>query len=238
MTLPETTDGTPDGTTGTTGTTALPDGERARRHAPAGAAWLDAAATAVRRDPERVRDLFPAVARHVGRAPLPDRPGWTADEAGRAVLLKALLLAGDALAAEVRALYRYGDAAEKRAVLRALPELNVGARCTDLLTDALRTNDTRLVAAALGPYARHLDDATWRQAVLKCVFSGVPLAGVDALDERADAELGAMLADLHAERTAAGRRLADDALRLLDRVRPSDAADMAPSSHPREAAAS
>ena len=79
-----------------------------------------------------------------------------------------------------------------------------------LLHDAIRTNDTRLVAAALGPYAGHLDDAAWRQAVLKCVFMGVPLAAVDGLDERADAELAAMLAALADERAAAGR---DDARR-------------------------
>ena len=41
-----------------------------------------------------------------------------------------------------------------------------GRRCLPVVRDALRTNDTRLVAAALGPYAAaHLDDAAWRQAV-------------------------------------------------------------------------
>ena len=76
-------------------------------------------------------------------------------------------------------------------MLRALPLLPVGDAGVPLLHDAIRTNDTRLVAAALGPYARHLDDAAWRQAVLKCVFIGVPLAVVHDLDERADAELAA-----------------------------------------------
>ena len=48
-----------------------------------------------------------------------------------------------------------------------------------LLADALRTNDTRLVAAALGPYAtRHFDTESWRQGVLKCLFVGVPLLGL------------------------------------------------------------
>ncbi|MET8463109.1 EboA domain-containing protein, partial [Micromonospora zamorensis] len=74
------------------------------------------------------------------------------------------------------------------------------------------------VAAALGPYARHLDPAAWRQAVLKCVFSGVPLAAVADLDTRADGELAAMLAALAAERHAAGRDLPADATDLLDRL--------------------
>nr|WP_238424347.1 EboA domain-containing protein [Micromonospora parastrephiae] len=75
-----------------------------------------------------------------------------------------------------------------------------------------------MVAAALGPYARHLDAAAWRQAVLKCVFSGVPLAAVADLDSRADSELAAMLAALAAERHAAGRELPADATDLLDRL--------------------
>ncbi|WP_449479656.1 EboA domain-containing protein [Streptomyces rochei] len=46
-----------------------------------------------------------------------------------------------------------------------------------LVEDALRANDTPLLAAALGPYAaRHLDAHQWRHAVLKCLFTGVPVA--------------------------------------------------------------
>ena len=105
-------------------------------------------------------------------------PGWTADDAARALLLTALPN-GHAAAAET--LYRQGDAAEKRAVLRALPLLPIGAECVPLLHDAIRTNDTRLVAAALGPWAtEHLDDAAYDQAVLKCVFIGVPITPLDA----------------------------------------------------------
>jgi hypothetical protein len=85
--------------------------------------------------------------------------------------------------------------------------------------DAIRTNDTRLVAAALGPYAAHLDPPAWRQAVLKCVFMGVPLSVVDGLDERADAELAGMLASFAEERRAAGRDVPADALAVLESLR-------------------
>ncbi|PSK61376.1 hypothetical protein B0E53_06727 [Micromonospora sp. MH33] len=177
--------------------------------------WLDAALRRVAADPAAIPRLFAIAARRCGRGPLPDPPGWTVDEAARALLLTALP-AGHAAAAE--ALYRHGDAAEKRAVLRALPLLPIGAECVPLLHDAIRTNDTRLVAAALGPYARHLEQPAWRQAVLKCVFTGVPLAVVDGLDGRADGELAAMLAALAAERNAAGRAMPADATDLLDRL--------------------
>ena len=91
---------------------------------------------------------------------------------------------------EVGELYRYGDADEKRGVLRALSaiEPDPGPSSLPLIDDALRTNDVRLVAAALGGYgARHLGAEAWRQGVLKCLFVGVPLEAVADLDERADA---------------------------------------------------
>jgi hypothetical protein len=178
--------------------------------------WLDGALRRVAAEPAAIGRLFASAGRRCGRAALPGAPDWTADDAARVLLLVALPAA--AAGGQAETLYRYGDAAEKRAVLRALPLLPIGAAAVPLLHDAIRTNDTRLVAAALGGYARHLDDATWRQAVLKCVFMGVPLSVVDGLDERADAELAIMLAGLVDERRAAGRGMAADATALLDRL--------------------
>ncbi|MFD9224339.1 EboA domain-containing protein [Streptomyces sp. NPDC060064] len=115
-------------------------------------------------------------------------------------------------------LYRQGTAAERRAVLLALHHLVVGPEVLPLVEDALRTNDTRLVAAAVGPYAAaHLDPHSWRHAVLKCLFTGVPVANVAGLHRRAagDGELARMLADYAAERTAAGRDVPPDLNRVL-----------------------
>ncbi|MFI6597704.1 EboA domain-containing protein [Nonomuraea sp. NPDC050536] len=178
--------------------------------------WADAALTAAAERPETISRSFAQAGRRAGRAPLPGIPGWTIDEAARALLLAAL--PADRAPAETDDLYRYGDADEKRAVLKALPMLPIGTAGLPLLHDAIRTNDARLLAAALGPYARHLDQAAWRQAVLKCVFMGVPLTAVDGLDERADHELAAMLAAFSDERAAAGRPMPADAAALLDRL--------------------
>jgi hypothetical protein len=185
---------------------ALDDGE-----------WLGVALHSVAAEPGSLGRLFPAAARRCGRGPLPGLPGWTVAEAARAVLLGALPRAR--LDDELESAYRHGDAGEKQAVLRALPLLPVGDAAVPLLRDALRTNDTRLVAAALGPYATRLDDAAWRQAVLKCVFMGVPLSCVHGLDERADARLAEMLDGFARERRAAGRDVPADALALLDRLK-------------------
>jgi hypothetical protein len=182
-------------------------------------AWLADALLQVARRPAAVAGLFPSVSGRCGRGPLPDPgpelAGWTIDDAARVLLLSAMPLSGTALSREIGALYRYGDAAEKRAVLRALPGLDIGDGGVNLLHDAIRTNDPRLVAAALGPYASHLDDDMWRQAVLKCVFMDIPLTVVTGLAERADSELRRMLADLAAERHAAGQAMPADAVALL-----------------------
>jgi hypothetical protein len=190
-----------------------------------GRIWLDDAVTAVCAGRGPVAHYFAAAGRRCGRAALPGAPGWTADVAARALLLDAVLTAPVGGQSQVGELYRRGSTDEKIAILRALPMLPIDGGAVALLHDALRSNDARLVAAALGPYARHLDPATWRQAVLKCVFMGIGLSFVDGLadlsvpDERADAELARMLAALVEERTAAGRTVPSDAVTLLARLR-------------------
>lgn len=180
--------------------------------------WLATARARVAAEPSAVGVLLAAAGRNCGRTTLDGVPGWRCDDAARVLLLDALPLRGTALAAEVSAIYRQGDADEKRAVLLALPWLGVRTGCIDVLRDALRTNDARLVAAAMGPYARHLDDPAWRDGVLKCVFMGVPLAAVDRLNERADPELARMLGAFSEERRAAGRAMPGDAVALWDRL--------------------
>ncbi|WP_369205591.1 EboA domain-containing protein [Streptomyces sp. PU-14G] len=140
-------------------------------------------------------------------------------DAARVLILHAAAPGIDAVAT----LYRRGSADERRAVLLALPHLDPPPPtepALQLVEDALRANDTRLIAAALGPYAAaHLDAHQWRHGVLKCLFTGVPLAAVAGLEHRAagDGELARMLEDYARERTAAGRAVPEDlgyALRL------------------------
>ncbi|MFB9687596.1 EboA domain-containing protein [Amycolatopsis plumensis] len=167
-------------------------------------AWLEKALSDVAADATALRTVFPAVGRRVGR---------TVADTARVELLKA----APGAAAEMPGLYRYGDAAEKRAVLHALSVVDTGDTGVELVADALRTNDTRLVAAAMGEYAAtHLDAPAYRHGVLKCVFMGIPLAAVAGLDRRTDEELLRMLRDFAAERTAAGREVPADLRTLLN----------------------
>ncbi|MGI5193601.1 EboA domain-containing protein [Streptomyces sp. CA-288835] len=140
-------------------------------------------------------------------------------DAARVLLLHAAQADADTLAR----VYRQGTAAERRAVLQALPDLVPGPDALPIVEDALRTNDTRLLAAAVGPYAaRHLDAHNWRHAVLKCLFTGVPIDAVADLPHRAraDFELARMLGDYADERSAAGRPVPEDLYRVLALTEP------------------
>ncbi|MFE7763357.1 EboA domain-containing protein [Streptomyces sp. NPDC057438] len=184
-------------------------------------AWLDEAVARVADRPAAIHALFPAARRRCGRARLDAR--WTVDEAARVVLLTGLPLGGQPLADELARLFRHGDPAEQRAVLRALHLFDgprdgdgagrepLGDLALPLVREALRGNDSSLVEAALGPYgAARLPDAEYRQAVLKCVFQEIPLDRTASLTDRADAELARMLADFAHERVAAGRDVPAD----------------------------
>ncbi|GGV37644.1 hypothetical protein GCM10010293_41590 [Streptomyces griseoflavus] len=141
-------------------------------------------------------------------------------DAARVLILHAAHADADALTR----VYFQGTADERRAVLHALPHLLTGADALPLVEDALRTNDTRLVAAAVGPYgARHLDAHAWRHAVLKCLFTGVALDQVADLARRArgDGELARMLGDYAEERSAAGRPVPADLHRVLALTEPA-----------------
>jgi hypothetical protein len=194
-----------------------------------GRAWLAEAIQELSVEPERIRALFPAVSRHVGRGPVTagdDRglAGGCMDDVARAELVAVLPWRGQRLVDDLNDLYRFGDGNEKRGVLRSLHLVDepygsegIGPACVPLVLDALRSNDTRLVAAAVGAYGTtHLDDSQWRQAILKCVFTGVPLAVVHRLHERADGELARMLVDYARERMAAGRVVPRDVWLVLD----------------------
>lgn len=206
----------------------------------AGSDWLASALAEVARDPDSVTRAFAFAARRVGRAPRqPDADPsgvvhGTVDDAARAALVVALadrVGTGPDCAERLVSLYRQGDAAERRGVLRGLDALtergSLGGSDTDidagalvaagldLAADALRANDPSLVAAAVGPFGgRYLDQHTWRHAVLKLVFQGVSLAAVSGLAARADAELDRMARDFAAERRAAGRPVPTDLDRL------------------------
>jgi hypothetical protein len=194
--------------------------------------WLREAAASVAVRPNAIRVLFPAARRRCGQERLDAY--WSVDEAARAVLLTALPYRGDTLAGLVAVLFRHGDPAEQRAVLKALPFLDTrtesapaerdpssdaapfGDFALSLVREALHGDDVSVVATALGSRAAaRLSAAEYRQAVLRCVRHEIPLAAVAGLDARADRELARLLADFAHERIAAGREVPADVRALV-----------------------
>jgi len=197
-------------------------------------AWLRECLSAVAENASGLPRIFASAGRRVGRAPNSpqDDPAGvlygTADDTARARLIRELSRIHEPgqFAQEIRDLYYRGDSAERRGVLRginllaqSMPELDgrIIATGLELTSDALRTNETSLVAAAVGPFAAsHLDQHAWRHAVLKLIFMGVSLSAVSDLSIRADAELARMAEDFAAERRAAHRPVPTDVGLLQD----------------------
>ena len=165
--------------------------------------------------PARARPALPRrrPARCGRRDRCPATPGWTADEAARALLLAALPPT-EPLATEVEALYRYGDAAEKRAVLRALPLLPIGdggGAAAARRAAHQRHPAGRRRARARTPRAPDRRTPGGRRCSSAC-SCGVPLAAVADLDDAGRRRTGrACSPRFAAERHAAGRAVPADA---------------------------
>jgi hypothetical protein len=126
----------------------------ARRAPDTGIEWLRAATEELWSNASAIHVHFPQAGERIGRGALEPVAGgheaWTLADGARTLLLRA---PRERILGELDALYRAGRADERRAILRALPYLPVGDRAVHLVQDALASDDQRLVAAALGPYA-------------------------------------------------------------------------------------
>ncbi len=195
--------------------------------------WLQESSTAIAAEPGTLNTIFARAGRRLGRSPVrPDADptgvlfGTTSDHArGQLIGWLGEFLPPAELAEALVVLYDGGDSAERRGVLRGLAALAtrspklpavVVTAGLHLTAEALRTNESGIVAAAIGPFAAaYLDQHSWRHAVLKLVFMGISLSAVTDLPERVDGELSRMARDFAAERTAAGRPVPADVQLLL-----------------------
>jgi hypothetical protein len=167
--------------------------------------WLDVHGSLAQR--------FPAVTRSVGFDDLVD--GWQTDDALRVLMLEKCP------PEELAELYRYGDANERRAILRSFGVLGADETAMAIARDAIRGNDPRLVVAALSsPVVEQFDGGEVDQALMKCVFMDIPLVDVPAVVERAGASAAEMLAGFVLERVTAGRSIAADVWTVIDKHPP------------------
>lgn len=185
--------------------------------------WLADSAAAVRTDASTVIRSFAAAGRTARRCLGPESSDpwiWQGADALRASLILAL---PGHTGRWLRELDRFGSTAERRGILRALDLLDEHGRApasegARLVRQALRANDPRLVAAALGSYGtRGLDGEEFAQAVLRVVFLDLDVRRVPGVASRVTPALSSQLLDLALERVAAGRSLGAGVWELVAR---------------------
>lgn len=139
---------------------------------------------------------------------------WTTADAGRVVLLlSAVERDPDQAATVITSCYRMGDESEHIAVIRGLIFFAPGDYLTELALDAGRTNNLELLAALAldNPYPGcFYTDAAFNQMVLKCLFLGLAIERIEAIEQRANPDLTRMCENYVVEREAAGRSVPAD----------------------------
>ncbi len=143
-----------------------------------------------------------------------DPTHWSLLETVRVALIASWSIwAKPSAAQDLEELFRYVDVGEACAGYRALAMLPEPNRFSWRAREGARTNMRAIFEATCcdTPYpVRYFDDLAWRQAVIKALFLGAPLARFVGLESRSDEELARMALDLADERTSAGREVPPD----------------------------
>lgn len=131
---------------------------------------------------------------------------WTVADAAR--ILLAMLPGSKPFPVRFKSLCQTADVAELISLFRGLPLYPQPQELLGPVGDGLRSN-VRAVFEAIAhgsPFPRtQFDEHRWNHMLLKALFIGSPLAPIQGLDERRNAELATVLIDFTHERRAAGR---------------------------------
>ncbi|VTS00315.1 EboA domain-containing protein [Tuwongella immobilis] len=155
------------------------------------------------------------------------RPGWnpatwSIDQAARTLLLLAYPAdAVDEYTDTLDKLFAAGEVGELVALYQALPLLPFPDAHVWRTRECIRTNMKSVFCAVAhrNPYpAEHLDEASWNQLILKCLFVGAALDPVVGLDSRVNPRLMTMLVDYAHERWAAKRQVSPELWRPVGPV--------------------
>ncbi len=139
--------------------------------------------------------------------------GWRTDEAARVALMLATWRGDEeSFAARVDRLCITGELTEHVACLKGFAVFPAPGRLLGRAREAVRSSVQPVFEAIAceNPYpSDHFDEAAYNQMVVKCVFSGAPIATIVGLDQRRNDNLLHMLRDFISERHAAGRTVPD-----------------------------
>lgn len=158
-----------------------------------------------------------------------DPTGWSADQAGRTLILLSLPPEDRQEYLEtLERVFNHADVRESVALYQALPLLPYPEAHRERAAEGVRTNMTSVLEAVAhrNPYpAERFEDPAWNQMVLKLVFEGSPLSPVYRLDQRANPDLARMLVDYVHERWAADRSVPPELWRLVGPFAEGEALD-------------
>lgn len=133
---------------------------------------------------------------------------WNVTDAARVLLLSGSALGALPFAKRFRSLCQTADVAELITLYRGLPLYPEATSLLDQVGEGLRSNMRDVFEAIVhhNPYPRtHFDEHRWNHMVVKALFVGSPLAPIQGLDQRANADLARILCDFAEERRAAAR---------------------------------
>ncbi len=178
--------------------------------APAGLAWARAIGLAPRRVGREPLQLAPdEMAAADAVRPGLDASAWTREQAARVLFALASARGDtDGFAARLERLVRSGEIGEQIALLSGLPLYPRPQEFLALAAEGIRSAVQPIYEAVAhrNPYpAENLTEAMWNQMVVKALFIGSPLAPIQQLDGRRNADLARMLVDYAHERWAANR---------------------------------
>jgi hypothetical protein len=144
---------------------------------------------------------------------------WSLDQAGRTLLVLSLP-ATDAksFVATLDKLFAASDVGELVTLYQTLPLLPFPESHVDRTREGIRTSIGAVFKAVahFNPYpSEQLDENSWNQMILKCLFTGAALEPVTGLDRRANAPLAKMLTDYAHERWAAKRPVSPELWRCV-----------------------
>lgn len=156
-----------------------------------------------------------------------DPSAWSLDQAAR-ILILCHVSEQPGFAERFADLCRTADVAEAVAFYRGLPLYAGAERLEPQAGEGLRTNMRTIFEAVAhaSPYPHEqFDDSRWNQMVLKALFIESRLYPIQGLDERANAELAAILRDYAHERWAASRRVSPELWRCVGPFAAGEALD-------------
>lgn len=176
------------------------------------------------KNPKDLYLAFSLAPRHIGHSLVCEEPSpflsknWKEYEVARVILINSFPFKDEIEYLKILdSIFETAEVKELEALYKGLSFLPSPENLVYRATEGVRSNiGTIFEAIAINnPYpARYFDENSWNQMVIKAIFIGKSLQGIEGLDTKRNRELARMAIDLAHERWAAGRTVTPQLWRL------------------------